>query len=651
MKKSLRVLSFLLTLILCNFTNAQQQDVITLKKIEVYGQSYTSNVTLYKNAPVNIKVSYSVLKQTQSYTNIASSAYFVADMAAGAPYQIHVHSGPGFPVTYGQSGDYEFYTQVQNASMLIKSYNSGNLYLRLTSSAGGVIAYSNKFTTSFADPTVTNNTISGGGNVGYMETAPTLVGSNANVMPPYGEYEYTWQRINPNGTEWYNVSVNGNPVKTKDYTPPPAQNKYNHKLRRAVWTKYFGTFYSNEIEMKVGIGNNIIEPKPIQSTYSLYLDGTFPQGGNGNFSYKWQEKINSVWTDIPNENTYKLMLPLTVATTTPKYYRRVVSSAGTSDNISNEVQITPGIYGNVIYKTQNIGAVYEGDKIMPGQVPQMNVLETYLFEGQHYSTENPMSFQWQKKEEGGAWEDISGAVNERYTVNNALYVTTEYRRKNSTPNLGDNYSNILTFQVSSLPAVTGNTIEFDAGNVQNILGSIPTGGDGNYEYYWVVDIIPDESIGAMPAMVNTQNSTIDALASAYPLNMDEYHFARYVISDGVWHKSNIIKYSYTNGVLLKQALQSKNVMKSQDGPEKKILVVENKGEILFNFKNYNKNNVQIYLTGLNGMQSGKIITTTIDNDNFMSSWRIPLSYLPGVYLYKIIFNNGEVKNGKIVLKK
>lgn len=648
MKKSLRVISFFITMMFCNLAHAQQ-DIITLKKIEVYGQQHTSNVTFYKNAPVSIKVSYSVLKQTASHANLASSAYFVADMATGAPYQIHVHSGPGFPVNYGQSGDYEFYTQVQNASMLIKSYNSGNLYLRLTSSAGGVMAYSNKFTSSFSDPTVTNNTISGGGNVGYMETAPTLFGTNVTVMPS-GEYEYTWQRINPNGTEWYNVSVNGNPVKTKDYTPPPAQNKYNHKLRRAVWTKHYGTFYSNEIEMKVGIGNNVIEQKPISATRSLYLDGSFPQGGSGTFSYKWQEKINSVWTDIPNETTYKLMLPVTVATTTPKYYRRIVSSAGTSDHSSNEIEIIPGIYGNVIYKSQNMGAVYEGDKLMPGQVPQMNILQT-SYSGQYYSTENPMSYQWQKKEAGGAWEDIAGAVSEIYTVNNPIYVTTEYRRKNSTPNLGDHYSNILSYVISSLPAITGNTIAFDAGNVQNILGSIPTGGDGNFEYYWVVDITPDESIGPMPSLISTQNSTIDALASTHPLGMDEFYFARYAISDGVWHKSNIIKYSYTNGVLLKQALQSKNAMKSQNATEKKILVVENKGEVLFNFKNYNKDNVQIYLIGLNGMQSEKIITTTIDNDNFMSSWRIPVSYLPGVYLYKIIFNNGEVKNGKVVLKK
>ncbi|KXH84556.1 hypothetical protein [Chryseobacterium kwangjuense] len=653
MKKSLQILSFLLILILCGFTNAQQQDVITLKKIEVYGQQYTSNVTLYKNAPVNIKVSYSVLKQTASHTNIASSAYFVADMATGSPLQIHVHSGPGFPINYGQSGDYEFYTQVQNASMLIKSANSGNLYLRLTSSAGGVIAYSNKFNTTFSNPTVTNNTISGGGLVEYMGTGPYIAGSIPTIMPPGGTVKYYWQKRMPwnpasSSFSWTNINVN-----SLNYIPSGTVNMTRYFIRRAVQTEHFGTFFSNEVEVKVNIGGNNLELK-VDETNSLYIQGYYPGGGDGlsSMTYQWQEKINSVWTNITTDigNRHKLMIP---STAVPKYYRRVVSSPGVADNISNEIVINPGIYGNAIYKTQNptLGVVYEGEKIMPGHIPQMSRLVTYMFDGHHYSTEDPMTFQWQKKEVGGTWQDITGATSEIFNVDTPLYVDTEFRRKSSTPNLGDNYSNPIIYVISQLPGISNNNIQFDSGNVQNIMGSIPTGGDGNFEYHWVVDTLPDESIGAIPAMVNTQNSTIDGLASTYPMNMDEYYFTRYVVSDGVWQPSNTIKYSYTNGILLKQALQAKNLKMSVNGPEKKILVMEDKGEVVFNFKNYSKDNVQIYLTGLNGMQSEKIITTTIDNDNFMSSWRIPLSYLPGVYLYKVIFSNGEVKNGKVVLKK
>lgn len=651
MRRSLWVLSFVLSLVLSGFVNAQLQDVITLKKIEVYGQQYTSNVTLYKNAPVTMKVSYSVLKQTPSFTKIASSVYFVADMATGSPLQIHVHSGPGFPVSAGEKQDYEFYTVVQNASMLIKSFNSGNLYLRLFSASDGVLAYSGKFNTTFSDPTVLNNTISISGNANYKESGPTIIGSTPSVMPSGGNFKYYWQKrepsANPNfASSWQKINVNA-----QHYTPTAAMNQTRYFMRRAVETDQFGTYFSNEVEVKVNIGNNLLELRRDGFNSSLYIKGQKGEGGNGAalMTYKWQEKSNSTWTTVTAPSGDDFMFPIP-STATPKYYRRLISSPGLPDSVSNEIEILPGIHNNTIIKTQNpmLGVFYEGDKLLPGQIP----MEGRLTTGEtFYTTEKPLTYQWQKKEQNTAWEDIVGANGRYYDINVPVYEGTEFRVKCSTPNLGDSYSNAIGFVISHFPAVENNTIQFDPGNVENILGSIPTGGDGNYEYYWVVDIHPEESIGALPTLIHTQNTTIEEQASRYPLTHDEYYFTRYVISDGVWKASNTLKYSYTNGVLLKQALLSQNLKMSANEVEKKILVTENKGEVLFNFKNYNKENVQIYLAGMNGMKAEKIVTTSINSDNFISNWQIPYYYLPGVYIYKMIFNNGEIKSGKIILKK
>jgi gliding motility-associated-like protein len=99
------------------------------------------------------------------------------------------------------------------------------------------------------------------------------------------------------------------------------------------------------------------------------------------------------------------------------------------------------------------------------------------------------SYQWQLSADNVNFADIGGATSASYDPT-AIIATTYYRRKVTTSTCtAPSYSNVITVTIYQLapiiimaPAQTNFTC---GGDADLIVGSSPTGGDGNYTYEWL----------------------------------------------------------------------------------------------------------------------------------------------------------------------
>ena len=115
-----------------------------------------------------------------------------------------------------------------------------------------------------------------------------------------------------------------------------------------------------------GISNNTISSNQtiVKGENPSILVGSIPTGGNGNYSYQWQRKTTSNWSNILG-GTSKSYSPNVLNITT--FYRRIIFATGSPNSVSNTVKITvedPPIINNIIsfdYNTKKIiGSVPSG---------------------------------------------------------------------------------------------------------------------------------------------------------------------------------------------------------------------------------------------------------------------------------------------------
>ncbi|MES2629649.1 MAG: Ig-like domain-containing protein, partial [Bacteroidota bacterium] len=199
-------------------------------------------------------------------------------------------------------------------------------------------------------------------------------------------------------------------------------------------------------------------------------------GGNGTYSYQWQQSTTSSttgFTPIASATGATYDAPVVTQTT---YFRRVVSSSVCPDAISNTLTITvnPALTAGSIGTAQSFCA--SGDPAA--------FTETAAATGGNGS----YTYQWQQSTTSASagFTDISGATANVYDAP-VISVTTYYRRVVSSSNCSPATSNVIT--VTVFPAIANNTISPDqticTGTAPSTLvGSTPTGGNGTYTYQW-----------------------------------------------------------------------------------------------------------------------------------------------------------------------
>jgi gliding motility-associated-like protein len=205
------------------------------------------------------------------------------------------------------------------------------------------------------------------------------------------------------------------------------------------------------------------------------LTGSNPKGGNGSYTYEWQQSNNNmVWNAIlTGNNTDKDYQPVMLTQTT--YFRRLVSSAGIVDTSrSVMVLVYPLISNNSITGTDTLCFAATA-KPITGTLPT--------------GGNGSYNYQWQERKPFTSWVN-KGAVSVTNSPLNPGSLTETYLyRRMVTSSFCSHISNEVTLTV--IPSVTNNTFYTEDTVICQSLGTGPLnatvagGGDGIYRFAWL----------------------------------------------------------------------------------------------------------------------------------------------------------------------
>ncbi len=294
-----------------------------------------------------------------------------------------------------------------------------------------------------------------------------------------GAYTYRWQSSTDNTTF---TDITG--ATAKDYNPG-VLNVTTYYRRLVVSNLCTVPLVSNVVTISIEplLANNVITA-PIANNFcgvgdAAAINGSVATGGNGVYSYQWQNSINnSTFTNITGA-TAKDYDPAAITVTT--YFRRTVTSgACTVPIVSNAVviKVEPPLVNNAITTPAINTFCLNGDPaVMTGSIPT--------------GGNNLYSYQWQKSTDNIIFTSITGATAKDYD-SPAINITTYFRRTvTSDVCTVPLVSNVVTITIQAPAGITNNVITAPAiasfctgGNPTIITGNTPTGGTGTFTYQW-----------------------------------------------------------------------------------------------------------------------------------------------------------------------
>jgi len=208
---------------------------------------------------------------------------------------------------------------------------------------------------------------------------------------------------------------------------------------------------------------------------------TDPSGGDGNWTYQWQSRPgHGPWSNIDGATDPAYDPPAGLTTLT--HFRRRATSPYCGQTVNTDFVIV------TVYAEEVAGTISNPKlNLCYGEDLQAFVSETTPSGGHP----DGWTYQWERREDGGDWEDIAGATLAAYNPGSPfpLYITTDFRRReiNSCKTL---YSNIVTINVYD--EMFGGTIQAQAdqpicyGDTPSTITEVdgPTGGNGAWSYKW-----------------------------------------------------------------------------------------------------------------------------------------------------------------------
>ncbi len=244
------------------------------------------------------------------------------------------------------------------------------------------------------------------------------------------------------------------------------------------------------------------------------LRGSNPKGGNGIYTYKWEQSTDSVvWVNASGIATLTSFQPDTLYQTT--FFRRVVNSVGISDT-SRPVKIFvyPAISNNILTGSDTI-CYNNTAKTIAGTVPPS------LTGGNGY-----YNYSWERSSNNSDWDAVTGATTSSYSPGN-LTATRYYRRLVRSTLYCNSISNAV--KITVLPSVTSNTFYglLDTTICQYLSPGLlnakpPGGGDGLYHYKW------QNRIGTG----NWQDIALSDIMQYNPGNLNETTYYRRIVFSG-----------------------------------------------------------------------------------------------------------------------
>ncbi|MGB5927181.1 MAG: hypothetical protein WBH03_03350, partial [Cyclobacteriaceae bacterium] len=166
----------------------------------------------------------------------------------------------------------------------------------------------------------------------YATSPAMLIGTSPTGGD--GNYAYQWQS-SVNNTTWVNISN----AKGINYQP---QNLTQSTYFKRVANNDCGSNESNTVLINVHnplISGTLNSNQALQyNTLPSKLNGSTPTGGDGNYTYKWQDSEDNIsWRNIKDASLSSFQPPVALIATT--YYKRIVTD-GCDSKESNVATIT-----------------------------------------------------------------------------------------------------------------------------------------------------------------------------------------------------------------------------------------------------------------------------------------------------------------------
>ncbi len=294
-----------------------------------------------------------------------------------------------------------------------------------------------------------------------------------------GSYSYLWIE-SADGNTW---GTGYGPHTAPAYQPDTASLLFPGQahFRRVVLSGLNNTCVdtSNEVlltQYPAITNNNIAADQHIcEGEVPVPLTGDPPGGGDNTYTYLWLQSFNGItFSPASGANTDIGYAP--PALTDTVFYQRVVYSSVCRDT-SPVVKITvdPAIRN---YGIQTLSGGM--DTTVCAGVPVNRLVPAGTVTGGN----GIYAYDWQSSEDNGAtWSSTGGTAEDHQP--SPLAVTTLFRRQ-VTSGVCSVVSDTVTFTV--LPALANNVLPADYsvcdGDSTLIDGTLPTGGDGIYNYLW-----------------------------------------------------------------------------------------------------------------------------------------------------------------------
>lgn len=331
----------------------------------------------------------------------------------------------------GQTG--VTFADIHQAQTQVSGLQTGQVYTfrwTISNTSGCASQYDEVTVTN--NPPVANNQIQlispmtcAGQTILIKGSAPT--GGNGN-------YAFVWER-STDGNNW--ISINNQTG--QDLTIAVTESTY---FRRSISSATCGDSKSNAIQALVQppISNNTINSAQLSTcinTSAGTINGSTPQGADGNFLYQWQSSTDggATWTDIAGATSVSYVTPVLSVNT---QYRRLVSSVlctGLQSNTSNFVSITVNPVAKAEFtwtKDANcIPFVINDQNIKAVAYPDRNATYTWYVNGQQFST--GIDFPAYTINNDGDVVEIKLVVTSKFGCESSTFSHTFTTLKNVTP--------------------------------------------------------------------------------------------------------------------------------------------------------------------------------------------------------------------------
>lgn len=231
------------------------------------------------------------------------------------------------------------------------------------------------------------------------------------------------------------------------------------------------------------------------------------------------------------------------------------------------------------------------------------------------------TYQWYKIDTNGYSSPISGATN-FYYYPGTPFVTTKYFRENKLASVIVNSNVINITVINNAPPISNNTIIL---NGKTVNGSLPTGGVGgnSYLYSWFL-LFEDGDTSELPDKSQSLDLSTPSF-SRYLYSTNNFKLRRMVVSGTQRSASNdvLVPYAITTDVYPNPTSGTVNFTTSSSSIKDMEIIAYSLGNTILIFRG-----------------------PTIPNQ--IVKWDIPSSLPKGLYYYKIVSDNIEVKSGKIL---